>query len=107
MVSNQCPGGTCSPQFFINADAIFKTRENIINTQGSFLDDINSVNRIPTFILFGTNDIFIETKWITRARYPFAQYLELEGGGHFPWIEKKNTFIQVLRQFYDMTDNNY
>jgi len=88
----------------INAKAIFKTREKIINTSVSTLENTNSLNSIPTFILFGSNDIFLKTKWITRSRYPLAQYLELEGGGHFPWKEKEDNFKRVLRQFYNMTE---
>jgi len=86
----------------INAKALFKTRANLIKTPDSSLEKLESIKSIPTLILFGAKDIFLQTKWITRTRYPLAQYIELDGAGHFPWLEEEDNFKQLLLQFYDM-----
>jgi len=86
----------------INAKVLFKTRKTIMKMAHLSLNEAPSINSIPILILYGSNDIYQSTKWITRARYPFAQYVELENSGHFPWLQDIENFNLILSQFYEI-----
>ena len=86
----------------INAKALFKTRKSIMNKSHLSLNELPAINSIPILVLYGTDDIYQSTKWITRARFPNAQYIELENSGHFPWLQDNENFMLILSQFYEI-----
>jgi pimeloyl-ACP methyl ester carboxylesterase len=86
----------------INAKALFKTRKSIMSKSHLSLNELPAINSIPKLVLYGTDDIYQSTKWITRERYPYAQYIELENSGHFPWLQDKVNFRLILSQFYEI-----
>jgi len=86
----------------INSKVLFKTRKTIMKMAHLSLNEAPSINSIPILILYGSNDVYQSTKWITRDRFPNAQYIDLENSGHFPWLQNKENFMFILSQFYEI-----
>ncbi len=54
----------------------------------------------PVTILYGGDDIYGSGTQVVYARFSEAQKILLENSGHIPWLQGKDRFIEVLRQFY-------
>lgn len=86
----------------VNKKVLTDTRREIIKMDRSFLNRASSYSNLPVIFLYGSHDIYRETTYINKIRWPNAQYIELEDSGHLPWIQDRNNFRSVLSQFYDL-----
>lgn len=86
----------------VNKKVLSETRREIMKMDRSFLNKAGSYSNLPVFFLYGSHDIYRETTYINKIRWPNAQYIELEDSGHLPWIHDRNNFRSVLSQFYDL-----
>ena len=57
--------------------------------------------RCPTLVVSADNDYFIPAKFsrIIADNVPGAQYVEVAGGGHIPFIERPNESAEVVLRF--------
>jgi proline iminopeptidase len=64
-----------------------------------FLPQLQEI-RIPALVMVGTNDQTpIETAQETARRLPNSRLLLFERSRHYPFIEEKDKFVRVIREF--------
>lgn len=67
--------------------------------QWDLRDELAKVN-VPTRIIIGRQDpVDLETAWVMRDAIPSSQLVVIEKCGHFPWVEQRDRFFQVVNEF--------
>jgi proline iminopeptidase len=55
---------------------------------------------VPTRIIIGRQDpVDLETAWVMRDSIPGSELVVIEKCGHFPWVEQRDRFFQVVNEF--------
>lgn len=84
----------------ISAQAINKTRKNIISLNNNALDEaLESFNK-PVSAVFGSYDIYGESKMLIKKRFTNLNYTILEKSGHLPWLQNAEAFSKILSKHY-------
>lgn len=84
----------------INAQAINKTRKNIVSLSNNVLNEsLKSFNK-PVSVVFGSYDIYGESKTLIKKRFKNLNYTIIDNSGHLPWIQNEEAFSKILSEHY-------
>jgi len=94
-----------SPAASINSRKIFQlTRESIFNHSYNLHESLRSL-RIPTLIIHGETDPMPQTgAQKIYESIPGSTYILLKQCGHFPFIERKEAYLNDIREFLNFSD---
>ncbi len=84
----------------IQASTVNGTRRAILEFKDPAWEARLSEVRVPVLVVYGTYDIYGDSRRHTFERLPQAQKVLLENAGHLPWIQRREAFVELLHRFY-------
>jgi proline iminopeptidase len=84
----------------IRARAVNGTRRAIAGLDGPNWEARLGEARVPVLVAYGAYDIYAGSSRSTSARWPSARQVLMRNSGHLPWIQDREAFAGLLREFY-------
>jgi proline iminopeptidase len=81
------------------AESVNRTRKAIVQYQQTIEPLPYS---FPIMVVYGERDIYGASKQHVTARFPNAEFREIQKAGHRPWLHNKGGFFSVLGGFYNV-----
>ena len=90
-------------------EAFLHTLRAVVDLEGqrvSATDRLYLAERLPTLLIWGTDDpiIPIEHARAARARIPESRLVEIAGAGHWPQLDDPDRFVAELSEFVETTE---
>ncbi len=90
-------------------EAFLHTLRAVVDLEGqrvSATDRLYLAERLPTLLIWGTDDpiIPIEHARAARARIPESRLVEIAGSGHWPQLDDPDRFVAELTDFVETTE---
>jgi pimeloyl-ACP methyl ester carboxylesterase len=90
-------------------EAFLHTLRAVVDLEGqrvSATDRLYLAERVPTLLIWGTDDpiIPIEHARAARARIPESRLVEIAGAGHWPQLDDPDRFVAELTEFVETTE---
>ena len=90
-------------------EAFLHTLRAVVDLEGqrvSATDRLYLAERLPTLLIWGTDDpiIPIEHARAARARIPESRLVEIAGSGHWPQLDDPDRFVAELTEFVETTE---
>ena len=90
-------------------EAFLHTLRAVVDLDGqrvSATDRLYLAERLPTLLIWGTDDpiIPIEHARAARARIPESRLVEIAGAGHWPQLDDPDRFVAELSEFVETTE---
>ena len=90
-------------------EAFLHTLRAVVDLEGqrvSATDRLYLAERLPTLMIWGTDDpiIPIEHARAARARIPESRLVEIAGSGHWPQLDDPDRFVAELTDFVETTE---
>ncbi|MEK6327470.1 MAG: alpha/beta hydrolase [Actinomycetota bacterium] len=92
-------------------EAFLHTLRAVVDLEGqrvSATDRLYLAERLPTLLIWGTDDpiIPIEHARAARARIPESRLVEIAGSGHWPQLDDPDRFVAELTDFVETTETH-
>ena len=84
----------------IRASTVNGTRRAILEFDDPAWEARLSEVKVPVLVIYGTYDIYGDSRRHTFERLPLAKKVLLENAGHLPWIQQREAFVELLHRFY-------
>ena len=84
----------------IRARTVNGTRRAILEFDDPSWEARLSQVKFPVLVVYGSYDIYGDSRRHTFERLPLAKKVQLENAGHLPWIQQREAFVELLHGFY-------